>query len=98
MAEKSVDNLIEGVEASKNKPFSKVLFGMGIRYVGETVAKKLVNAFPNIDLLSEASREQLIEVDEIGDNIADSLIEYFGAPSNIDLINRLKKKLSSILH
>ena len=90
MAEKSVDNLIEGVEASKNKPFSKVLFGMGIRYVGETVAKKLVNAFPNIDLLSEASREQLIEVDEIGDRIADSLIEYFGAPSNIDLINRLK--------
>ena len=90
MAEKSVDNLIEGVEASKNKPFSKVLFGMGIRYVGETVAKKLVNAFPNIDLLSEASREQLIEVNEIGDRIADSLIEYFGAPSNIDLINRLK--------
>ncbi len=90
MAEKSVDNLIEGVEASKNKPFSKVLFGMGIRYVGETVAKKLVNAFPNIDLLSEASREQLIEVDEIGDRIADSLIEYFGAPANIDLINRLK--------
>ena len=90
MAEKSVDNLIEGVEASKNKPFSKVLFGMGIRYVGETVAKKLVNAFPNIDLLSEASREQLIEVDEIGDRIADSIIEYFGVPSNIDLINRLK--------
>ncbi|MBH45671.1 MAG: DNA ligase (NAD(+)) LigA [Flavobacteriaceae bacterium] len=91
LAEKSVDNLIEGVEASKKKPFSKVLFGMGIRYVGETVAKKLVNAFPTIDLLSEASREQLIEVDEIGDRIADSLNEYFVAPSNIDLINRLKK-------
>lgn len=92
MAEKSVDNLLKGVEASKNKPFSKVLFGLGIRYVGETVAKKLVKSFRSIDSLIAAEREQLIEVDEIGDRIADSLIDYFSDSKNISLINRLKQE------
>ena len=92
MAEKSVDNLIKGVEASKNKPFSKVLFGLGIRYVGETVAKKLVKSFRSIDSLMAAEREQLIEVDEIGDRIADSLIDYFSDSKNVSLINRLKQE------
>lgn len=92
MAEKSVDNLLKGVEASKNKPFSKVLFGLGIRYVGETVAKKLVKSFRSIDSLMAAEREQLIEVDEIGDRIADSLIDYFSDSKNISLINRLKQE------
>lgn len=92
MAEKSVDNLLKGVEASKNKPFSKVLFGLGIRYVGETVAKKLVKSFRSIDSLMAAEREQLIEVDEIGDRIANSLIDYFSDSKNISLINRLKQE------
>lgn len=92
MAEKSVDNLLKGVEASKNKPFSKVLFGLGIRYVGETVAKKLVKSFRSIDSLMAAEREQLIEVDEIGDRIADSLIDYFSDSKNVSLINRLKQE------
>jgi len=91
MAEKSVDNLLKGVEASKAKPFSKVLFGLGIRYVGETVAKKLVKSFRSIDSLMSAKREQLIEVDEIGDRIADSLIEYFNDSKNVSLINLLRQ-------
>lgn len=91
MAEKSVDNLLKGVQASKAKPFSKVLFGLGIRYVGETVAKKLVNSFRSIDSLMAAEREQLIEVDEIGDRIADSLIDYFNDSNNVSLINRLRQ-------
>ena len=90
MAEKSVDNLIRGIEASKSKPFSKVLFGLGIRYVGETVAKKLSKAFPTIHQLREASREELIAVDEIGDRIADSLMDYFKDQKNLDLIERLE--------
>lgn len=90
MAEKSVDNILRGIEASKNKPFFKVLFGLGIRYVGETVAKKLSKAFPNIHQLRLASREELIAVDEIGDRIADSLIDYFNDPKNIALIQRLE--------
>ena len=92
MAEKSVDNLLQGVEASKNKPFTKVLFGLGIRYVGETVAKKLVKAFSSIDRISEAKREQLIEVDEIGDRIADSLLDFFSDHRNIMLIERLRQQ------
>ena len=92
MAEKSVDNLLNGIEASKKKPFSKVLFGLGIRYVGETVAKKLVNAFLSIDCLMESNRDQLIEVDEIGDRIADSLIDYFKDTRNLSLIRRLRQK------
>ena len=89
MAEKSVDNLIEGVKASKNIPFETVLFGIGIRYVGETVAKKLVNHFRSMDSLVLASYEELIEVDEIGDRIATSIIEYFKIEENRILIDRL---------
>ena len=89
MADKSVDNLLYSIEASKNKPFAKVLFGLGIRYVGETVAKKLVKAFSSIDSIREASREELIEVDEIGDRIADSLLDFFKDERNNLLIERL---------
>ena len=91
MAEKSAENLINGVIASKEKPFTKVLFGLGIRYVGETIAKKLVKAFGDIDTLMTADLEQLIAVDEIGDRIAESLIEFFSSPENQILIDRLKK-------
>ena len=92
MANKSVDKLLQGIEASKNKPFAKVLFGLGIRYVGETVAKKLVKAFSSIDRIRGASREELIEVDEIGDRIADSLLDFFNDERNILLIERLRKQ------
>ena len=90
MAEKSADNLIKSVVASKEKPFSKVLFGLGIRFVGETVAKKLVIAFGDIDSLIAAEFDQFIAVDEIGDRIADSLIEFFSSTENLSLIHRLK--------
>jgi DNA ligase (NAD+) len=92
MAEKSVDNLLQGIEASKQKPFAKVLFGLGIRYVGETVAKKLVKAFSSIDRIRDASREELIEVDEIGDRIADSLLDFFNDERNVLLIERLRQQ------
>jgi DNA ligase (NAD+) len=92
MANKSVDNLLQGIEASKNKPFAKVLFGLGIRYVGETVAKKLVKAFSSIDRIRGASREELIEVDEIGDRIANSLLDFFNDERNILLIERLRQQ------
>ena len=90
MAEKSVENLIKGVIASKEKSFSKVLFGLGIRFVGETVAKKLVKAFGDIDSLMAAEFDQLIAVDEIGDRIAESLLEFFSSIENVSLINQLK--------
>ena len=92
MADKSVDNLFKGIDASKNKPFTKVLFGLGIRYVGETVAKKLVKAFSSIDRIREARWEELIEVDEIGDRIAESLLDFFNDRRNILLIERLRQQ------
>ncbi len=89
MAEKSSNNLILGVKASKKMPFAKVLFGLGIRFVGETVAKKLTKSLKNIEGLMSASREQLVEIDEIGERIADSIIAYFELEENKELINRL---------
>ncbi len=91
MAEKSVQKLLDGVEASKQIPFPRLLFGLGIRYVGATVAKKLAKHFKNIDALATASQEELISVDEIGDRIAESVIEYFSDLSVQQLINRLKQ-------
>jgi DNA ligase (NAD+) len=90
MAAKSVTNMLEGIEASKQIPFERVLFALGIRFVGETVAKKLAKAFTNIDALSKATQEELIAVDEIGDRIAVSVIDYFQLESNVVLVNRLK--------
>jgi DNA ligase (NAD+) len=90
MAEKSADNLIAGIEASKAIPFERVLFALGIRYVGETVAKKLAKHYKSIDALAMASEEQLISVDEIGDVIAKSVIEFFASEENVANINRLK--------
>jgi DNA ligase (NAD+) len=89
-AEKSVYNLLNGVEASKEKPFERLLFGLGIRHVGETVALKLAKHFKNIDAIIQANFEELVAVDEIGDTIANSLVEYFSNPSNIEIINHLK--------
>jgi len=90
MAEKSADNLINGIEVSKNIPFERVLFGLGIRFVGETVAKILAKHFKNIDALMTANIEALIAVDEIGDKIAKSVVEYFSYQGNIELIKELK--------
>ena len=91
MAEKSAENIISGIEASKKVPFEKVLFALGIRFVGETVAKKLAKAFKSIDNLSKASFEALIHVDEIGDKIAESVLEFFKNKLNTDLIDRLNQ-------
>jgi DNA ligase (NAD+) len=90
MAEKSAQNMISGIEKSKEIPFEKVLFALGIRFVGETVAKKLAKHFKTIDNLMIATFDELIKVDEIGDRIAQSIIEFSNDLSNIQLINRLK--------
>ena len=90
MAEKSVNNLLEGIKKSKEKPFSKVLFGLGIRFVGETVAKRLANSFGSIEALQNATLEDLIAEDDIGERIAQSIVNYFGQEENNKLIEDLK--------
>ena len=89
MAEKSAENLIKGIEASKQIHFNRVLFGLGIRYVGETVARTLVKYYKNIESLSEASTEDLESIDEIGIKIAESVYSYFRKSENIRLVSRL---------
>lgn len=92
MAEKSANNLIAGVEASKQIPFERVLFAIGIRFVGETVAKKLAKHFKSISAIQQASFEELIVVDEIGDKIAESVIHFFEEEKNQQLIDSLVAK------
>jgi len=87
---KSAYNIKDGAEKSKEIPFERLVFGLGIRFVGETIAKKLAFALKNIDALEKATFEQLIEVDEIGERIAKSVVSYFADPLNIETINRLK--------
>lgn len=90
MAEKSAENLINGVEASKKIPFERVLFALGIRYVGETVAKKLVKAYKNIDALIVATEEELVAVDEIGVRIAESVVQFFSEEKNREIVEQLQ--------
>ena len=90
MAEKSAQNIVAGIENSKNIPFEKVLFALGIRYVGETVAKKLAKHFKSIDNLMKATFEELITVDEIGEVIAESVVNFSSNLVNIQLVDRLK--------
>lgn len=90
MGQKSIDNILQGIEESKKQPFERVLFALGIRYVGETVAKKLAKALLHIDHFQTADHEKLIAIDEIGDRIAESIIEYFEDEKNWNEINRLK--------
>ena len=90
MAEKSAENLINGVEASKQIPFERVLFALGIRYVGETVAKKLAKHYKSIDALLFAPLLDLVTVDEIGERIAQSVIDFFAIEDNQNIISRLK--------
>jgi DNA ligase (NAD+) len=89
MAEKSAQNLIDGVEASKTAPFEKVLFGLGIRFVGATVAKKLAKHYKNIWNLANATKEELEQVDEIGERIAESVVSFFIDVKNLQVLERL---------
>ncbi len=91
MAEKSAENLINGIEKSKTIPFERVLYALGIRYVGETVAKKLAKHYKSIDAIAQASMMDLILVDEIGDKIAQSVVQFFENQENILIIDRLKR-------
>ena len=89
MASKSADNLVNGVQSSKEVSFERVLFGLGIRYVGETVAKKLAKHYKSIKALSEATLEGLETVDEIGVKIAESVVAFFKKEANIKMVSRL---------
>ena len=91
MGEKSAENIIKGIAASREVPFERVLFALGIRFVGETVAKKLTKAFRSIEELENADIETLKNIDEIGDRIAQSIVSYFANPTNKDLVERLQK-------
>ncbi len=90
MAQKSAENLVNGIEKSKEIPFERVLYALGIRYVGETVAKKLAKHYTNIDNLAAAGFAELVLVDEIGERIALSVIAFFENPENTRIIERLK--------
>ena len=92
LAEKSVSNLLAGIEASKAVPFERVLFAIGIRHIGETTAKKLAYYFKNIDALKNASLEQLLEVGDIGEKTAQTIIAYFGDEKSIEIIEKLRQK------
>ena len=92
LAEKSVSNLLAGIEASKAVPFERVLFAIGIRHIGETTAKKLAYYFKNVDALKNASLEQLLEVGDIGEKTAQTIIAYFGDEKSIEIIEKLRQK------
>ena len=91
MAEKSAHNIIDGIEKSKQIPFERVLYGIGIKHIGETIAKKLVKNFGSIEELSRATVEELIQVEDIGDKIAESIAAFFSNEENRKLIERLKE-------
>lgn len=88
--ERSIFNMLDGIEKSKQMPFEKVMFGLGIRYVGETVAKKIASYFKNIDSLLNSGYEELTAVDEIGGRIAESLVDYFKEPRHLEQIEALR--------
>jgi len=90
-AEKSADNLLESIEKSKNITYARIIYALGIRYVGETVAKIIAKHFKSIENLMQASEEQLAQIDEIGDVIAKSIVEYFKNTKNIEIIDKLRK-------
>jgi DNA ligase (NAD+) len=91
LGQKSAQRIIDGLEASKKVTFARVLFALGIRYIGETVAKKLTAAFKNIDNLMNASYDQLIDVNEIGQRIAESILNFFGSVENRKLVEELRE-------
>lgn len=89
--EKTVENILAGIEKSKTIPFERVLFAAGIRFVGETTAKKIVRHFGTIDHISNATKEQLLQVDDVGEKVAESIIGYFNKAENLEIILRLKE-------
>ncbi|MBR4218845.1 MAG: NAD-dependent DNA ligase LigA [Bacteroidales bacterium] len=89
--EKTVENILAGIEQSKQVPFERVLNALGIRYVGETTAKKIARHFKNIDALANATKEELMEVDDVGDRVADSIIAYFNRMENLQTIMNLRQ-------
>ena len=91
MGKKSAVNILEGIRESKNVPFERVLFALGIRFVGETTAKTLAKSFRSIDALASATLDDLIQVDEIGVKIAQSIIQYFADERNLQQIERLRE-------
>ena len=91
MGEKSAENIINGINQSKEVPFERVIFALGIRFVGETVAKKIAKAFKNVEELENADLETLISIDEIGEKIAQSILNYFSNASNRELVRRLRE-------
>lgn len=91
MGQKSAENIVNSIAASRNVPFERVLFALGIRFVGETVAKKIARSFKSIDEVEQASLETLMSVDEIGEKIAQSIVSYFANPLNCSLVERLKE-------
>ncbi|MBW6534892.1 MAG: NAD-dependent DNA ligase LigA [Mariniphaga sp.] len=92
MGEKSAQRILDGLEESKKAPFERVLFALGIRYVGETVAKKLAKELHSIDYLRLKTKEELTEIDEIGERIAESILDFFSKPEHIEMIEFLKKQ------
>ncbi len=90
-AEKSANNLINGIHESKNVPFDKVLFAIGIRHVGETTAKKIVKKLASINTIMQANKEELLAIDEVGEVIADSIIQFFQNKNNVQIIDKLKR-------
>ena len=91
LGEKSAQNMLAGIEASKQVPWARVLFALGIRMVGETTAKKIAKRFSSIDDLQQATHEQLCAIEDVGPQIADNIIAYFADPRNIEIVNRLRE-------
>ena len=91
MGQKSAENIVNGIAASRSVPFERVLFALGIRFVGETVAKKIARSFKSIDEVEQATLETLVNIDEIGEKIAQSIVSYFANPLNRSLVDRLKE-------
>jgi len=91
LREKSVENILQGIEQSKNVPFERILFALGIRYVGETTAKKLARHFHNMDAIANACKEELLKVSDVGERVAESLIDYFNRLENLSILIRLKE-------
>lgn len=88
--EKMTQNILNGIEQSKSVPFERVLYALGIRFVGEVTAKKLARHFATVDRLANASKEELMEVEDVGDRVADSIIQYFNDTENLEMVMRLR--------
>jgi DNA ligase (NAD+) len=91
MGDRSAENIVNAIARSKDVPFERVLFALGIRFVGETVAKKLAKSFASIEELGKANMERLINIDEIGEKIGGSILQYFSDDSNRRIVSRLKE-------